>query len=418
MPIKLHHSLLLLPLFLVSSLYAQHYEVHPPNYIQTIQFKADTELSQLPVVNLGGKLHLSFDDLEADEKNYYYRIVHYNFDWTPSDISKNEYLDGFDESRIKNYANSLNTLQSYSHYSLQIPNADVKGIQRSGNYILEILDNNYDIVFSRKFMVVEKLANVAIQIKRSRDLATIDALQSVQFTIASPNMLWTNPKETVKVAVLQNSNIHTAITDLKPQHTLGNELVYRYDKEASFPGGNEYLYFDSKDIRATGNGINHVQLNDLYEHFLYVDRTRKNRVYTHNPDINGNFIVRSLDANNQDIEAEYVRMHFALEFQEDLGDKEIHLYGNFNNYTIDDSTYMAYNPTSRRYENARLFKQGFYNYKYVTIDEDGYIDESSIEGDFWQTENDYTVLVYYREIGARYDRIIGIGQGSSTNITN
>lgn len=401
-----------------NNLYSQVYEVHPPNYIQTIQFKGGTQLSQLPIVSLGSKLNLSFDDLQADEKNYYYRINHYNFDWTPSDISKNDYLDGFDESRVKNYANSLNTLQSYSHFELQIPNSDIKGIKLSGNYILEILDNNYDIVFSRKFMVVERLTSVDVQIKRSRTLDKIGELQSVQFTVNSPDMLLTNPKETVKTTILQNSNLHTAITDLKPQHTIGNDLIYRYDKESSFSGGNEYLFFDSKDIRASGNGIQHVKLSDVYEHFLYVNRVRKDRPYTRNPDINGNFIVRSLDANNQDTEAEYVRMHFALEFREDLGDKEIHLYGNFNNFTIDDSTYMALNPESRRYENSRLFKQGFYNYKYVTIDANGRIDESAIAGDFWETENEYTVLVYYREVGERYDRIIGVGQGDSTTITN
>lgn len=405
-------------LLFANSSYSQVYEVHPPNYIQTIQFKGGTELSQLPIISLGSKLSLSFDDLQADEKNYFYRINHYNFDWTPSDISKNDYLDGFDESRIKNYANSLNTLQSYSHFELQIPNMDIKRIKLSGNYILEILDNNYDVVFSRKFMVVERLTSVDVQIKRSRKLANVDELQSVQFTVSSPDMLLTNPKETVKTAILQNSNIHTAITDLKPQHTIGNELIYRYDQESSFKGGNEYLYFDSKDIRASGNGIQHVKLSDLYEHFLYVNRIRKNKPYTRNPDINGNFIVRSLDANNQDTEAEYVRMHFALKYGEDLGDKEIHLYGNFNNYTIDDSTYMAYNPESRLYESSRLFKQGFYNYKYVTIDDNGIIDESAIDGDFWETENEYTVLIYYREIGERYDRIIGVGQGDSTTITN
>lgn len=404
--------------FFASTLYSQVYEVHPPNHIQTIQFKGSTELSQLPIISLGSGLILSFDDLQADEKNYYYRITHYNFDWTPSNISKNDYLDGFDEARIKSYANSKNTLQSYSHFQLKIPNDDIKRIKLSGNYILEILNNDYEVVFSRKFMVAERLVGVDVSIKRSRDLAVIDELQSVQFTVSSPDMILTNPKETVKTSILQNSNIHTAINDLKPQHTIGNDLIYRYDKEASFPGGNEYLYFDSKDIRATGNGIQRVEMSDIYEHFLYIDRTRHNRPYTHNPDINGNFLIRSLDANNPEVESEYVRTHFALQFHENLGDKEIHLYGNFNNYTIDDSTYMAKNPKTGLYENSRLFKQGFYNYKYVTIDHNGYIDESAIDGDFWQTENEYTVLIYYREVGERYDRIIGVGQGDSTTITN
>lgn len=361
---------------------------------------------------------MSFDDLQADEKNYYYRIQHYNFDWTPSNISKNEYLDGFDESRIKNYANSTNTLQSYSHYKLQIPNEDIKAIKRSGNYILEILDRDFNIIFSRKFMIAERLTEVEVQLKRSRDLAKIDDLQVVQFSIKSPDFIITNPKETIKVSIIQNGDFYSSIDNLPPQYTVGNELIYRYDTESSFPAGNEYLYFDSKDIRATANGIRRVELTDIYEHYLYTDRSLANRPYTRNPDINGNFVIRSLDANNADIGAEYVRTHFALQYDGKLGDKEIHLYGNFNNYSIDDSTYMEYNRETGLYENSRLFKQGFYNYKYVTIDALGNVDESAIDGNFWQTENDYTVLVYYREVGGRYDRIIGVGQGNSSNITN
>src|SRR5690625_7315626 len=125
-------------------------------------------------------------------------------------------------------------------------------------------------------MVVERLVGVDVHIKRSRDLSVIVELQSVQFTVTSPDIIITNPRESVKASVIQNSNIHFAINDLKPQHTLGNDLIYIYDKDACFPGGNEYLYFDSEDIRASGNGIQRVEMSDLYEKFLYVDRPRKN----------------------------------------------------------------------------------------------------------------------------------------------
>ena len=129
-------------------------------------------------------------------------------------------------------------------------------------------------------------------------------------------------------------------------------------------------------------------------------------------------MVRNVDAQNQDIEAEYVRMHFNLQYYDDIGDKELHLYGNFNNWTIDGSTYMKYDEKTDTYRNTRLFKQGFYNYKYVLVNRDGSIDEGAVSGDFWQTENNYTVLVYFRDLGARYDRIIGAGYANSTNISN
>lgn len=402
----------------LQSVYSQIHEKIEPEYIRTIQFRGGTMQSQLPVIRLGERLQLSFDALNGKEEDFYYVITHHNFDWSPSDLSKGEYLLGFDDVRIETYENSLNTLQIFSHYTLTIPNRETRAITKSGNYLVSIFNDDGELVFTRKFMVIENIASVAVEIRRSRDLKYIKEKQVVNFTINSPTETLINPKQTVNTLVLQNSNLKTAITDLKPQYTIGTELIYRYDQEASFWGGNEFNNWDNKDLRAANNGVRKVDLRDLYEHYLFTDITRKDRPYTYNPDINGNFVVRNADVQNQGIEAEYVIMHFNLQYYEDIGDKEIHLYGNFNNWAIDESTYMRYDSYSDTYTNSRLFKQGFYNYKYVLVDRDGSIDEGAICGNFWQTENTYTVLVYYRELGGRFDRIIGYGQASSTNITN
>lgn len=415
----MHRFLLFWILILFSPfISAQVIEKVEPSYIRTIQFRGGTDFSQLPIIRLGQSLQLSFDALNGEEEDYYYTVTHHNFDWTPSDLAQSEYLDGFDDVRITTYQNSLNSLQIYSHYTLNIPNRDTRRLKKSGNYLLSIFDSSGDLVFTRRFMVVENIASVGVEIKRSRDLNLIKEKQVVQFFINSPNMVLINPKQTVKTMVLQNSNIKQAITDLVPQYTMGSELIYKYDKEASFGGINEFLAFDNKDVRSATNGIRSISLTDLYENYLFTDIGRYNRPYTYNPDINGNFVVRKIDAQNQNIEAEYVRMHFNLQYLEDIGDKEIHLYGNFNNWTIDDSTYMRYDPESDTYRNSRLFKQGFYNYTYVLVNRDGSIDPAAISGNFWETENDYTVIAYYRELGGRYDRIIGVGGASSTNISN
>ncbi len=408
----------LLTLLFACPLFSQIQEKIEPGYISTVQFRGTTDQSQLPIIRLGERVQLSFDALNGKEEDYYYTISHHNFDWTPSDLSKSEYLDGFDEVRITTYENSLNTLQIYSHYTLTIPNRDTRRLTKSGNYLLNITNNRGDVIFTRKFIVVENIASVGVEIKRSRDLRNINEKQVVQFSVNSPNLLLINPKQTVKTLVLQNSNLKTGITNLVPQYTMGNELIYRYDKEASFGGGNEFLAFDNKDVRAASNGIRSISLTDLYENYLFTDIPRYNRPYTYNPDINGNFVVRNIDARNQDIEAEYVRMHFNLQYYDDLDDKELHIYGNFNNWTIDGSTYMEYDAKSDSYRNTRLFKQGFYNYKYVVVNRDGTIDSGAVDGDFWQTENDYTVVVYFRDLGARYDRVIGMGTANSVNISN
>ena len=398
---------------------AQVKQTIEPEYIRTIQLKGSSSQSTLPVIELGQKLELSFDDIIGNEADYFYTIEHFNFDWTPSDLSKGEYLDGFDDVRIETYENSFNTLQLYSNYKLSIPNRETRAIKKSGNYLLRIFNDDSEIVFSRKFMVLERLLSVAVEIKRARKLKNIDQQQVVQFKINSPNLLLINPKQNVKTFVFQNNNLKNAITNLKPQYTIGTELIYRYDQEAAFWGGNEFLFFDNKDLRSSTNGVRSVALNELYENFLFTNIDRSVRPYTYNPDINGNFRVRNLYASqNQNIEADYVLMHFNLQYYGSLGNKEIHIYGNFNNWTIDQTTYMRYNEKTDTYQNARLFKQGFYNYKYVMVNRDGSLEQGPISGNFWQTENQYTVLVYYRAPGSRFDRLLGKGTATSSKISN
>ncbi|TJY36469.1 type IX secretion system plug protein [Pontimicrobium aquaticum] len=392
-------------------------EINPPTHIKTINFKGHTKESELPIIKLNERLQLSFDALNGNEDDFYYIIDHYNFDWTPSQLMKSEYLQGFDNIRITNYENSFNTYQIYSHYRLQIPNQQTR-IKKSGNYIIKILDDYGNLVFSRKFMVYEPLANVGVSIKRSRNVKYIQQKQSVDFKISSPTILFNNPNQTVKVAVIQNNNLNTAITNLKPQYTLGRELIYKYDNESSFWGGNEYLYFENKNVRAANIGVQYIDLKDIYEHYLFTDIIRADRPYTYAPDINGNYLITAVDTDNLDIEADYTVIHFSLQHPEMLENKNIHVYGSFNNYAITDETKMVFNPDSGFYETSLILKQGFYNYKYVMIDSDGNLDEGAISGNFDVTENNYKVLVYYRNLGARYDRLVGVGEGSSTTITN
>ncbi len=388
------------------------------DYIKTIQFYGDSEFAGIPIIKLGEPLKITFDDINGDEADYYYRITHHNFDWTPSPLYKNEYMNGFDEIRIVNYENSFNTLQLYSHYTLSIPNEDTRGFKVSGNYMIEIYNDDDEVVFSRKFIIYENRTRIKIYTKRSRDLKHIDTKQSVQFEIDSPNEILRNPKRTVKTLVMQNNDIKNAITNLVPQFTIANKLVYKYDQESSFWGGNEFLFFDNKDIRSANAGVGKVDLQDIYHHYLHRNIVRANRRYTYNPDINGNFVVRNLDAENSNVEADYAWMHFTLECYEPIGDGEIHLYGNFNNYTLDDSTRLVYDKESGLFYSKRLFKQGFYNYKYILLKADGTIDPGFISGSFDETENEYIIIPYYRAPGARYDRAIGKGVGNSVNITN
>jgi hypothetical protein len=411
------YSLLLL-LMLPSVLISQAEEVNPPDFIKTITFKSNTTQGQLPVLKLGERLFLEFDALNANEEDFYYVIEHYNFDWTPSVLAKAEYLKGLDNQRILTYENSFNTYQVYSHYTLQIPNIQTRALLKSGNYMISIYDEYDELMFSRKFMVYEDLVNVGARVKRSRDVSVINEKQSVDLVIATNSINFNNPLETIKTLIIQNNNLNTTISDLKPQYTLGNELIYRYDTESAFWGGNEFFWFENKDVRTSNVGVQFIDLKDIYQSYLYTNIARNGRPYTYNPDLNGNFQVTAADRVNTDIEADYTMVHFSL-LQDKLLDKDIYVYGNFNAYAIEPLTKMEYNTESRKYEVSFRLKQGFYNYKYVVVDsETNEIDEGAISGNYWQTENDYKVLVYYRDLGARYDRLIGYGEASSVNISN
>lgn len=407
-------TLLLLPLISL----AQVKEINAPNFIKTIKFKSNTTQSQLPILKLGEPLILEFDALTGNEEDFYYIIEHYNFDWTPSNLVKSEYLKGLDNQRIRDYENSFNTYQIYSHYTLRIPNQQTRALLKSGNYLISVYDDYGELMFSRKFMIYEDLVNVGVNVKRSRDVKFIAEKQSVDLKISTNSINFNNPLETVKTVIIQNNNLNTAIAGLKPQYTLGNELIYRYNTESAFWGGNEYLYFETKDVRAANVGVQFIDLKDIYHSYLFTNVPRKNNVYTYNPDINGNFIITAIDRENVDVEADYTMVHFSL-LQPELKDKNIHVYGNFNAFAIENLTQMVYNSESGRYECLLRLKQGFYNYKYVTVDKKtGKLDEGAISGNFWQTENNYKVLVYYRDLGARFDRLIGFGEASSVNISN
>lgn len=411
-----------LPIFIILIVYSigfcQVSEVNPPDYIKTIAFKSNTPESQLPILKLGESLVLEFDALNGNEDNYYYTIEHYNHDWTPSVLVKSEYLDGFDNQRIRTYQNSFNTYQIYSHYQLTIPNAETKRLKVSGNYMINIFDAGNNLIFSRKFMIYEDSATVGVSIKRSRSIEFLESKQRVDIIINSNNLRLNNPKDNVDVVIVQNNNLNTAIYNLKPLYTIGNELIYKYDTETSFWGGNEYLFFENKDVRAANSGVQFIDLKDLYHNYLYTNFSRANRPYTYNPDINGNYLITNIDSDNPNTEADYVWVHFSLLPNEAYKDKTLYVYGNYNNYALEETNKMVYDEVDEAYKLQMLLKQGFYNFKYVAVNSNGLLEEGAVSGNFYQTENNYKVLVYYRDLGARYDKIIGLGEGNSVNISN
>lgn len=396
---------------------AQISEVLPSYNIKSVAF-VQNGANVIPIFSLREGFQFQFDDLYGDEANYFYTLTHCDYDWKESELSKSEYIDGFDDQRIQNYENSFNTLQLYSHYTLGFPNKFTQ-FKVSGNYVLTILNNNKEVVFSRKFVLYEDLVSVPMQVKRARSNKVIDYKQNLDFSIKSETLQFQNPLNNVKIMFLQNGNFNTAIKNIKPMYTIGNDLIYKYDTETQFWGGSEFLNFDNKDIRAITNTIAQVRTNETYNSILYTNEARKNQIYTFFPDVNGNFFVRKLNAENNAIEADYAWVFFSLSAPEYFGKSNIYVNGMFNNYALSEENKLEYNEKKGLYEKALLIKQGFTNFQYQIADKSGIVDgENAIDGNFYQTENQYTALIYYRENGQRYDRVIGKGTANSENITN
>ena len=411
-------TVLLLSLFYLSATAQVEYEVAPPFNIKTASFIQNNK-NTVPIFKLGDAFDFQFDDLFGNEADYYYEITHCDYNWVPSNIPKSEYLQGFDSQKIQEYKNSFNTLQSYSHYTLSIPN-QYSRLLLSGNYVLTILNSDKEVVLKRHFILYEEIVRVPLRIKKARTVNNLYTKHNLEFEIIGDNFLFQNPTQSLKVVLLQNGKFNTAIKNIPSQYVIGNTFVYKYDKETQFWAGNEFLNFDSKDIRYANNYISYVNSdNDMYNSHLYTNNDRTNLPYTNLTDINGNFKEQIVNGINPKIESDYSWVYFSLSAPSFMLNKNIYVGGMFNNYSTSPEYKMDYNAKTALYEKAILIKQGFVNYQYLVVDNKGIVDqENAIDGNFYQTENDYSVLVYYKGNGDRYEKVIGYGTANSLHITN
>tara|TARA_R110001632_G_scaffold18408_4_gene57045 strand:- start:11876 stop:13090 length:1215 start_codon:yes stop_codon:yes gene_type:complete len=396
----MRQNLMLILLLFFTSINAQN--------IKSIQLRPLAENIFSSIVPLGTTLELNFDDLEGDQKDYYYKIELMTHDWKKSNLIANQYINGFQSNIIFNVENSFNTFQNYTHYSVQFPNQNTK-ITKSGNYMLSILDEVEDVIFTRRFTLYENTATVGVSVSRSRNTKNMNEEQTVNFLVNHSQLQINNPSQEIHVAILQNENWKTALTNIQPQFYRQNQLIYKYTRKTNFWGGNEYLFFDNKIIRNSSINVAKVERKDIFHNYLYPYKNREVKSYTYNPDINGQFVVRTLEGTNPKTEADYAMMHFTLEVENKITDKDLYVIGAFNNFSLNEENKMLFDAGTNSYNTNFLLKQGFYNYTFVTKSLDDVISEAEIRGDFSKTENDYTVIVYYKAFGALFDRVIGVG---------
>ncbi|MCD6065489.1 MAG: hypothetical protein K0S33_315 [Bacteroidetes bacterium] len=359
------------------------------------------------------QLELSFDDLDGGYKNYNYTLIHCDASWNATDFVQSEYLTGFFEDNITNYAYSSNTIQQYTHYKVNFPNSGMK-FSKSGNYIVLVYqDNNREnLVLSKRFMVYQNLVAIPGNVHQAARSDEYFDKQEVDFSIQFTNYNLTNPYTDMKVVITQNNRWDNAIYNLKPMFANLNELTYDYDDGSTcFNGGHEFRNFDDKSIKFYTQYIQKMYKDStsLYRVQLYPEEVRTFKRYMQSPDLNGEFYIRTQEMDNNDTEADYCHVEFFFPYDTPLADGNFYITGKFCDWRLGKETRMSYNMLKKGYECELFLKQGFYNYQYVYAkDGKSAVDETMIEGNHWETENDYTIYVYHRKLGTYYDQLIGV----------
>ena len=413
--LKLIFTAIIINLF--NSIFESVKVAKPPN-IKTIIFKINNNSSQFPILKKDSFIELSFDDLNASEEDYYYKISYYNYDWSDSILFKNEFIKGLDNIRVSNYENSFNTLQRYTHYKLTLPNSSTD-FKLSGNYKIHIYNSNDELQFSRRFVYLNPIISVSANVFRTRNLNYFQTHQNIKFNLTQNDLgLIQGLEDNLNIIIIQNNQWSNSISGIQPQFKNNKVLKYRYDIKTSFEGGNEYLFFDTKDLRITGPNVSFINLGVLYESYLYTDIPRKKFPYSFNQDINGGFQIRTvIGSQNAEIEADYSWVYFTLAASIELPETDLFILSDFNNYEPNRDNLMSYNKTLDVYEAKILIKQGFYNYKYFANTVSGW-KPNLVSGNFFQTENSYKILIYYKAPGEIFDELIGIGETNSKQILN
>tara|TARA_B100000787_G_scaffold137848_1_gene106705 strand:+ start:103 stop:1395 length:1293 start_codon:yes stop_codon:yes gene_type:complete len=379
--------------------------------------KKEDELS-LPILNLNtdNQLLISFDDLDADIKDYYYTIIHCNSDWSKSDLMQNEYIGGFTDKPITDYEFSFNTIQKYTHYTFNFPDDELKPML-SGNYVFKIFEEGGETIAYKRFMILETKLSIESQVRRATLAEDRNTKHEIDFIIKHPNLFVADPFSDIKVIIKQNNKEDNSITDLSPIYVKNNELIYDYEDDNTFLGNNEFRHFDIKSLRFQSDRIREISFDSTYNHvYLFNDLKRSFDSYSIEPDINGMFLIKSQEGWKTSTEADYAFVHFNLP-TDSISYGDMYIIGGFSDWQLKDEFRLRYNTKKKKYEGEIYLKQGYYNYHYALRDAiTNEIDVAFIEGAHYQTRNDYYVYVYYRSASDRYDRFVGFLKTSSKEL--
>jgi hypothetical protein len=383
------------------------------NNIKTVRLYNYGNQLSLPVINLNSndQVELHFDDLDADVKYYYYTYQLCNSDWTPVDLSQFDYIKGFTQLRISNYRFSSIALIRYTHYQVVIPDRSIYPT-RSGNYILKVYLNGdtSQLAFTKRLMVVENKASILARTVQPY-APEFQTYQRVQFKVAIKGLDAFNAGQQLKVVILQNYRWDNALKNMPPTFIRGTTLEYNSESIGVFPGGKEWRWLDLTDFHLQSDRVLSANYNKKStEVFLKPDGPREGQKYVYYHDYNGMYVSSAIRGINPLWESDYATIHFSFVPPNGVAyaNKDIYLFGQLTNYNYADSLKMNFNPGKGVYETHLFLKQGYYDYTYVAVDKNSSGNRAELDGNNYETENLYTILVYYKSFIDRSDELIGV----------
>ena len=393
-----------------SPVLAQRHEILSPT-ITSLQVVAGKDWLLPPITQLGGEpINISFDDLTHEYHRYTYRIEHCEADWTTSEeIFTSDYCEGYyEDNPIDDLVESINTNTLYTHYSLQIPNERCR-LKIGGNYRLTVVDNNNDDtpILTVCFMVVEPLMKVGLSMTTNTDYDINKRHQQIAMDLKYGNLTVTSPETQIKTVVMQNGRWDNAVVNAKPQYVMNDGLRWDHCRDFIFNGGNEYRKFEILDPGHPTLGIETISWDgENYNAMIWTDEPRQSYVY--DEDANGAFYIRNSDNFENDYSSDYILTYFRLKSPRLEGKVYLNAFWTYDRF--EPKFEMQYDDLAQLYTTNLPLKQGYYSYQYLWLRNDGTTAPVPSEGNFYQTENQYQALVYYRSIGGRTDRLVGFGQ--------
>jgi hypothetical protein len=404
----------LLPIICIE-IFSQVYknQIINPN-INTLQAYPSNNVVNMPVLELGTNqtLIVSFDEMSFKSKTFYYKIIHCDKNFSKSLLSENEYINGFFYGKIDDVELSQNTITNYANYRFEIPNANYS-FKVSGNYAAVIAEDNDfsspDAVIL--FYVVENHVNIKAKITANTNIEFNGRYQQLEFEIDNLNYQIQNVFSELDVNVFQNRRIDNAAYNIKPTFTTLNKQTYTKNPNLIFEGGNQYRTIDFASEYAFSGEIDKIEVRtDYYNVFLMPAFARNTYSSpTSGYDADGNYIINRRDYDNVDFNADYMWVHFVLPAKVPFFNGDMHLLENINFNYLNNSTKMEYNTELKIYHKSLFLKQGGYSFLYAFVPKGSSKAElSSFEGSYWQTENEYSIFVYHRPFGGRFDKLIGV----------